>query len=1001
MSAMTSFTRRSLAKNRVRTTVTVAGVALAAALLTAVLSSVNSLNAYLYNSELADNGPWTASVWTDDANAVRAAAESEHVEQLAFLQDVGFCALTPKGAESLGRYLAVRSAEGDLESVCAVGVSEGRAPETASEIMLPSFMKDSTEFAESPCDIGSVITLDLGQRELVASDANEYPSPLAGSSIDDSTYLDGVQKDPEQAGDRLNSGDRYRDAISDGGAFDEQLVELQSRTYTVTGFYDTRNIATSTGVGYSGITAHDESARGAVKAYLVTSGLTTQKAIGDEVSSLLSGANVSYHATLLRYAGITDDRAIWDTYYGIAGVLAVVIVVSCVSLIYNAFAISVAERTRQFGLLASIGASRRQLRGAIVYEALLVALTGIPLGLLAGLGGTAAVLGALAPSIEDVLGGREGVAFGLSVDPASVAFSAALTLATVLISVWLPARRAGSVSAIDAIRRTNDVRPAKERKLRRRAFAGAGGKRESNPSKPDAVSEAWRPRGLGMHRLFGAVGHLVYANGKRGRSKGQAASVSLALAVVLLMTAGTLSTYLGVLSNAVTSDKTIGDISFFAYERGNESLSSEVDTFDRFEDIAQKLAQAQSAKEVGRQIFVGLPCVVPATVAGANLVATTDDSSAQMAKQPDGSYIGYVQAFFIDDEAFRAYATQVGANPDEYFGDTARGIGIGSTYGNNGKSYVCQEMFAHTGSISRIAAGSYDDKPLYSLGWREDFAGEGDKSTETLVTGLGTFNDPNVSGPAFEVPIDQVDLVTSPIEIAALTDQLPEGVTTSSPTIILPLSACERVYAANDTLDVRLRTYPTLYAYYEAENHIAATNELNELGEEICGENATGSSVGSGVTFFVNDKVADVERSQMLVTIVNVFTLLFTVILMLIAMANVFNTVTNGLVLRRREFAVMKSIGMGDRAFRRMIACECIGYGTRGIIPGIVISLVVSYLLFMAIQASIEGIAFTLPWAHLGVALALTCAAMVASVAYGMHRCKADSVVEALRMDAA
>ena len=58
----------------------------------------------------------------------------------------------------------------------------------------------------------------------------------------------------------------------------------------------------------------------------------------------------------------------------------------------------------------------------------------------------------------------------------------------------------------------------------------------------------------------------------------------------------------------------------------------------------------------------------------------------------------------------------------------------------------------------------------------------------------------------------------------------------------------------------------------------------------------------------------------MIATVVNVFCLLFAVILALIAMANVFNTVTNSLILRRREFAVMKSVGLSNRQFRAMVA---------------------------------------------------------------------------------
>ena len=148
-----------------------------------------------------------------------------------------------------------------------------------------------------------------------------------------------------------------------------------------------------------------------------------------------------------------------------------------------------------------------------------------------------------------------------------------------------------------------------------------------------------------------------------------------------------------------------------------------------------------------------------------------------------------------------------------------------------------------------------------------------------------------------------------------------------------------------------------------------------------------------------NDHIEERESVQMMATIVNVFCLLFTVILALIALANVFNTITNSLILRRREFAVMKSIGMSNKQFRRMIMNECMSFGIAGLIPGLIVSAGISYLLYLVVGESLGGLTFTLPWGYVALAIGMTAVAMAASVAYGMHRCKADNVVEALRAD--
>lgn len=137
----------------------------------------------------------------------------------------------------------------------------------------------------------------------------------------------------------------------------------------------------------------------------------------------------------------------------------------------------------------------------------------------------------------------------------------------------------------------------------------------------------------------------------------------------------------------------------------------------------------------------------------------------------------------------------------------------------------------------------------------------------------------------------------------------------------------------------------------------------------------------------------------MMVTVVNLFCFLFSFILTLIALANVFNTMTNGLILRKREFAVMESIGMGACQFRSMIGCECIGYGLRGLIPGIIVSFGVSYLLYMALGVSMRGLPYTPPWMYLVLGCGLVIVVMAASVLYGLHRCRKGDIVDALRME--
>ena len=135
--------------------------------------------------------------------------------------------------------------------------------------------------------------------------------------------------------------------------------------------------------------------------------------------------------------------------------------------------------------------------------------------------------------------------------------------------------------------------------------------------------------------------------------------------------------------------------------------------------------------------------------------------------------------------------------------------------------------------------------------------------------------------------------------------------------------------------------------YFESDGVALANRRLSIIGladgkQPLHNENNTVHVVMNGELF---DYIEQRDSNQMIATVVNVFCLLFAVILALIAMANVFNTVTNSLILRRREFAVMKSVGLSNRQFRAMVAEECVAWCVRGLVPGVLLSLFVSFLL--------------------------------------------------------
>lgn len=941
MSVMSSFTLRSLAKNRVRTAVTIAGVALAAALLTAVLTSLTSLSNFMYQSEVQTGGTWQASVWTQDESALNAARTNEHVTNLTVVRDVGFAAVPAAQQNSKGPLLAFVSVDDSFEPLCAPRLEEnftGRMPKQADEVVLPASWRSMSAFGNNDIQLDTTITLDMGERECIA--ANDH------------------EEDAESPSDYLNSGSAYLDSATGQPAY-ERIAHAQTRSFTVTGFYSQVPFGAMTGLGPAAILSEDapHAAHESSLAYIGTTGFATTAEIEAFVKDTFGEAcQHTLNLTLLRYQGISDERAIWNTFYQIAAVLAAVVIVACVSLIYNAFAISVAQRTRQFGLLASIGASHAQIRHAVLFESLLVAAVGIPLGIGLGVAGSAAVLNALAPSIQAIL--DENVSFTVSVDWRALLVAAALALATVLVSAWIPARKAARTSAIDALHRTADLPAGKHASRTQRTVQ-------------QAYAKLWKPQGIDFaSRCFGIGGMMAKRSVKRGNSKGRAAIVSLALAVVLLMTAGTFSTYMNT-ATSVMGETSESDLTVYA------SVESDT-TPDSLEATYQKLCEAQGVQPLGWLAW-GSPIalIVPHDMASEGLTSANQSYATQDNQVVSSGYVN-----FIEDSAYRAFLESQGIDPAAFM-DPAhpRVVVAGKLYGQTEESYTLLESLKSTGTVQAFL----QEPQLEGKQFIGFFPGENGPCAQFVnAEAAGEYS--GVEADPESVSAETLANQAQSLEIGALVDEMP-AMLGNSDTLCIMAPACflKTGFAPAAEHDLGFR------GSFTTEDHVAAAEALTAAATQEFGEN----------TAEVQDLVQGEEGMRLLSQVVNVFTLAFSGILTLIAVANVFNTLTNGLILRRREFAVMRSLGMGEATFKRMIAAECLRYGALGLVPGLVVSLGVGSLMFQALGGSIEGLSYTLPWQHMLIACAIVAAAMIASICYGLHCCKSNNVVEALRADAA
>ena len=116
------------------------------------------------------------------------------------------------------------------------------------------------------------------------------------------------------------------------------------------------------------------------------------------------------------------------------------------------------------------------------------------------------------------------------------------------------------------------------------------------------------------------------------------------------------------------------------------------------------------------------------------------------------------------------------------------------------------------------------------------------------------------------------------------------------------------------------------------------------------------------------DYTASVEDERAMITVVNVFALGFITLISLIAAANVFNTISTNINLRRREFAMLKSVGMTPKGFTRMMNFECLLYGIKGLLYGLPVSFLVTWYIYYTISHGLD-FNFFIPWYSIVIAV--------------------------------
>lgn len=853
---------QGLKKSRTKTVVTIIGVILSTTLITGISTFGISLLNYMINGAFSKYGNYHAAFFDVPASFVEERSQDKEVEEVAVVETIGYAMLNNSKTKEKP-YLFITGYNEEAFHALPVHLLSGRLPENNTEVVISAkiIIDAGVSYA-----IGDTISLPVGTR-------------MNGEKILGQT--DGYY--PEK----------------------EKLVLQEGKNYTIVGICQTPSYQEDSFPGYPLITktdTHDINHN-----FNLFVKLKNPSHIDSYIHAVKHDYAYTRNNNVLRFLGASNsagDKIFNTLLYSVAGIVISIVMTCSVFLIRNAFHISLNERMHQFGILLSVGATEKQLRNSVLFEGFCIGMMGIPFGILFGIIGTRMVLFIVAEKFTTNL--YDDVNLSLTISIPILLLAAIISLITIFISAYLPAKKAVATPVMECIRQTNEV------------------KVESKAIKTSKLAE----------RIYGLEGMLALKNFKRNKKRYRSIILSLVLSIVLFITVNSFIINLQQASEAAYVYTTY-DIAIDTMEMDDSKMLLCYDNLKTTTGIYQSLYQTVAKYS----------CNVEKESCSKDLLEVLELQGSN-----DQTVELSVDIQFLDDNAYIEELKLAGLSREEYMGENAKFIAIAKIDEHQNKILEADEftdMFSNSSINATIIPKTESSSSM-------------ENSKEINFT---------------TVNIEWNDIVPN---LKTSYETLPYLFT-----IMIPWSLKDSFQVPKECISSKGLTF--------------RSNNPKESEEEI-----NNTMISLGITdnyLLLNTKKVMQENSNM-IFIANVFAYTFIIMISLIAVANIFNTISTNIKLRRRELAMLRSIGISERGFQNMMNFECILYGTRALLFGLPIAILFSFLIYKEMQfGGADNIDFILPWASIFISIFSVFFIIFITMLYSISKIKKENIIDALRDD--
>lgn len=352
MNILNKLTLKNLKLNKKRTVSTIIGIILSCALICAVATMVTSFQATLVENAANETGYYHLKIENINEEDVKSLNNNRNINNVMVVNEIGYGKLE-NSANRNKQYLKLFSMDLQTFENLKFNLTEGRFPTNGNEVIISKHIITN---AEVNYKIGDKISVDIGKRQT---------------------------KD----GYKLKGNNSY---VKD----DEEIVNTQNFEFTIVGIIERPNYEFErySDPGYTIISTNINSDEN--DAFIE---LKKPKEYQTAISNIMGAKNytavISYiegGTTKLKYTNfsVNEELLKWEVMaftnstvtmiYAVAGVVIFIIIFTSVFCIRNSFAIAITEKLKMYGMLSSIGATKKQIKKNVIFEALILGLIGIP-----------------------------------------------------------------------------------------------------------------------------------------------------------------------------------------------------------------------------------------------------------------------------------------------------------------------------------------------------------------------------------------------------------------------------------------------------------------------------------------------------------------------------------------------------------------------------------------------------------------------------------------------